>query len=272
MSTSLIEELEKLLSETNHEKQRLNLICETVWDLLNPPGTEKNGIFKIEKKDASQPVVQVCEKTTNMSSSLGESLESVTKLIALGKLVRDSTLEKKKMVNPISDVCRPSLPRKEKLETVTHVAHNERLSSCKGFNKEVKSDNIDRKNVKKNDFLADKTSSSLKNNLSSRPEKVKQKVSSDFTSHNKNSPEVPLNTNCNSTLSKEYTHVCSNSLSNLVKTLKMPEDLRCALKNYYNYEKHKESISSLENSSKSSLQTFRGRFQNVVSVLPQQFL
>lgn len=275
MSTSLLEELEKLLSETNHEKQRLNFICETVWNVLNPPGTEKNGLFKFEKKVKTQQSPRVSEENTNMSSSLGESLESVTKLIALGKLVRDTTkFEKKKIVNPISNFCHTSLPWKEKLETATQVARNKRASSyCKGFDKEVKRDNIDHKqNVKKTDFHPDKTSSSLKKTLSSRPEKMKHEVNSDFTCHNKNSPEVSLNTDFHSALSKEYTHLCSNSLSNLVKTLKMPEDLRCVLKHYYYFEKHKENVSSLENSPKPSLQTFRERFQNVVSVLPNQFL
>lgn len=273
MSTSLLDELEKLLSETNHEKQRLNFICETVWNLLNPPGTEKNGLFKIEKKDKTEQTLQVSEETTNMSSSLGESLESVTKLIALGKLVRDSTrFEKKKNFNSISDVSHTSLPWKEKLETVTQVAHSKRVSSCKRFIKEVKSDNCVKQNDKKPDFLPDKTSSSLKNNLSSRPGKIKQEVSSDFTNHNKNLPEMSLNTDCSTVLSKGYTHLCSNSLSNLVKSLKMPEDLRCILKHHHYFEKHKENISYLENSPKPSLQTFCRRFQNVVSVLHEQFL
>lgn len=277
MSTSLLEELEKLLRETNDEKQRLNFICETVWDLLNPPGTEKNGLFKIEKKvmPTTQQVVTVCEETMDMSSALGDSLESVTKLIAMGKLVRDSTkFEKKKRVNPSSDVRHTSLPWKEKLETVTQVACNKRVSSCKGLSKEVKSGNSVKQNVKKTDSLPYKTSASLKNNLLSRPDKIENKVSSDFTSHKKNSPDVSLNTDCNSTHPKGYSHLCSNSLSNLVKTLKMPEDLRCVLKHQYYFEKHKENFTSLENSPKPSIQTFRGRFQNAVSVMskPKQYL
>lgn len=267
MSVSLLEELEKLLSETNHERQRLNFFCETVFDLLNPPGTEKNGLFKIEKKEMTTQLVEASEDNIDISSSLGESLESVTKLIAFGKHVRDTNeLEKKKNINSVSDICNKSFPSKDKRKSATQVASNKKTSYSLGVHKEVNIDKNVKQNVaRKTDLHSGRKSTSLQTNSFSRPEKIKHEVASDFTSNNTNVPEGSLMNECNRVIPKTYSHSCSLSLSNFVKTLKMPEDLRCGLKHYYYYEKHKENLTFWEKSPKPTSQTFRERLHNVVS-------
>uniref|UniRef100_A0A1B6EM80 Uncharacterized protein n=1 Tax=Cuerna arida TaxID=1464854 RepID=A0A1B6EM80_9HEMI len=254
MLEPLIEELEKILYETSKLKNDLNNSCERGWSLLCPSGSQING-FKIEKELPS-PDKDESSGASNTSPSLGGVFDKVTELIAYGKVLRNSAKQENKKIS--SNV---------NLDVKGDVRNQLQLNKSKIYLAKSKSNSIpipprERHNVNTSNFKSKKGANSKHSSDTLTSEKTLYDLPSSCSeirntvciSHAENqeypdnvtnkyllkdNPMMSKGSNYGSAHNLKYSHSCSVTLSDLVKTLKMPEDMHHLLKCYFQYENYK---------------------------------
>ncbi|XP_046659000.1 uncharacterized protein LOC124353172 isoform X1 [Homalodisca vitripennis] len=254
MLEHLIEELEKILYETSKLKDDLNNSCERGWSLLCPSGSQING-FKIQKelppsdKDESS-------NASNISPSLGGVFDKVTELITYGKELRNSAkLENKKSSSNVTLNVKGDLRNQPQLNkskiNLTKSGSNSIPVAPRGGHKvnrcNFKSKKVADSKHSLDTLTSDKTlhdlplsSSEIRNSVSishAEDQECPDNVTKTYLL--KDNQMLTKDSNNGSALTPKYSHSCSVTLSDLVKTLKMPEDMHHLLKCYFQYQNYK---------------------------------
>uniref|UniRef100_A0A1B6LWV6 Uncharacterized protein n=1 Tax=Graphocephala atropunctata TaxID=36148 RepID=A0A1B6LWV6_9HEMI len=249
----IIEELESILYETSILKNDLNSSCEKGWNLLCPPGSQING-FKIQKELPSADAKVGNSDVINIPPSLGSIIDSATELIAHGKLLRSSAkVENKKMKgsNISSDVRKDSQNQPQVHKSKTNSIKEERNSKHSNHprgNHRLNNNQTSNKrdpHLKQSLYTNRKKSSALENTHKVRDDAfIAQSENQECLDIAENRQLLSKDSECLSLQTPKYSHSCSLTLSDFVKTLNVPEDMQYLLQRYHHYESHKLKYNS----------------------------
>lgn len=229
----LIFELEQIWKETNELKNNLNNICDTSWSILRPPGHDPYGAFKIEEKSVEDQPSEHSASSVPVSEHL---LRDVSDLISYGKQVL--TLSQA--------AAQPKPTKKSQHSNTTHLTQT---TKQKCSSKEICTNKM--KKLVVNPQLSQQMRSKTKLSGTSCASQLSHQ-SSVLHPHktvsfreNVETKEV-RSTDTAKSDEIRYSHKCSLTLSDTLKTLKMPKGLRHLLKQYYHYQEKKSKPASLE--------------------------